>query len=63
MTVIPATVEGKSYWRLAAAGFDAGTARALCGTIKSRGGMCLTYANSRAPSPAGRGGPQMARRR
>jgi len=63
MTVIPVTVEGKSYWRLAAAGFDAGTARSMCGTIKSRGGTCLTYANTQAPSLNGRGGAQLARRR
>lgn len=63
MTVIPVTVDGKNFWRLAAAGFDAGTARDMCGTIKSRGGMCLTYASARVPSPDGRGGPQMARRR
>lgn len=63
MTVIPVTVDGKSYWRLAAAGFDAGAARTMCGTIKSRGGTCLTYANTQMPSSDGRGGPQLARRR
>lgn len=62
MTIIPVTVNGKSYWRVAAAGFDAGTAQRMCGSIKSRGGACLTYANMQAPMPNGRGGPQMARR-
>lgn len=62
MTIIPATVNGKSYWRVAAGGFDAGSARSMCGSIKSRGGACLAYASS-TPAPADRGGPQMARRR
>lgn len=62
MTIIPATVNGKSYWRVAAGGFDAGSARSMCGSIKSRGGACLAYASS-IPAPADRGGPQMARRR
>lgn len=61
MTIIPATVNGKSYWRVAATGFDAGAARNMCGSIKSRGGACLAYASS-APVPADRGGPQVARR-
>jgi hypothetical protein len=62
MTIIPATVNGKSYWRVAAGGFDAGSARNMCGSIKSRGGACLAYASA-APAPSDRGGPQMARRR
>ncbi|MET0587083.1 MAG: SPOR domain-containing protein [Novosphingobium sp.] len=62
MTIIPATVNGKSYWRVAAGGLDAGAARTMCGSIKSRGGSCLAYA-SNSPAPADRGGPQMARRR
>ena len=61
MTIIPATVNGKSYWRVAAAGFDAGSARSMCGSIKSRGGACLAYAKTTAPEE--RGGPQLARRR
>ena len=62
MTIIPATVNGKSYWRVAAGGFDAASARNMCGSIKSRGGACLAYA-SNTSAPTDRGGPQMARRR
>lgn len=63
MTVIPVTVDGKNYWRLAAAGFDAGTASTMCGTIKARGGTCLTYASNQMPRPGSRGRPQLARSR
>lgn len=62
LTIIPATVNGKSYWRVAAGGFDAGSARSMCGSMKSRGGSCLAYAST-TPGPVDRGGPQMARRR
>jgi Flp pilus assembly protein TadD len=62
MAIIPATVNGKSYYRVAAAGFDAGTARSMCGSIKSRGGACLAYANTTSV-PGDRGGPLLARRR
>lgn len=63
MKIIPVTVNGQNYWRVAAAGFDAGTAQRMCGSIKSKGGACLTYANTHLPVPNDRGGPQMARRR
>lgn len=63
LTIIPATVNGKNYWRVAAAGFDAKTAQGMCGSIKARGGSCLAYAGPGKTAPGERGGPQMARRR
>jgi cell division septation protein DedD len=52
MVITPAVVDGKNYWRVAAAGFDAGTAQGACSTVKSRGGACFAYAASRVPAGA-----------
>jgi hypothetical protein len=40
-------VNGKNYWRVAAAGFDAGAANGCCTRIKANGGQCLAYSASR----------------
>ena len=69
MVITPAMVDGKNYWRVAAAGFDAGTAAGTCATVKSRGGACFAYAATRAPAGAqsalayASSGPAFARRR
>jgi tetratricopeptide (TPR) repeat protein len=69
MVITPAVVNGKNFWRVAAAGFDAGTASGMCSTVKSRGGVCFAYAATRAPAGALPGnaqtitGPQFARRK
>lgn len=47
MKIIPVIVNGKNYWRVAAAGFDAGGANGWCSRIKAHGGQCLAYSTSR----------------
>lgn len=68
MVVTPAVVRGKNFWRVAAAGFDANSARSMCSSVRGRGGPCFAYAapaaQQRGPAPVrGQAGPQMARRR
>lgn len=68
MTITQATVRGKVYYRVAAAGFDASGARGLCSSLKQRGGACFAYAFRPATpalalaKPVVRG-PALARRR
>ena len=69
MVITPAVVNGRNYWRVAAAGFNASRATSLCSSVKGRGGACFAYAATRAPAgalPATNqvgAGPRMARRR
>ncbi len=69
MTITQATVRGKVYYRVAAAGFDASGARGLCSSLKQRGGACFAYAAPRPGAPALAmakpvvRGPALARRR
>jgi hypothetical protein len=69
MVITPAVVGGRNFWRVAAAGFDAGTASGMCSTVKNRGGVCFAYAATRVPAGALPGnvqtfaGPQYARRK
>lgn len=69
MTITPAVVRGKNFWRVAAAGLNAGGANGLCSTVKGRGGACFAYAvvPVRATNPASprraASGPLRARRR
>ncbi len=69
MTITQATVRGKVYYRVAAAGFDATGARGLCSSLKQRGGACFAYAAPRPSAPALAmakpvvRGPALARRR
>ena len=69
MVITPAVVKGRNFWRVAAAGFDSGTALGMCSSVRNRGGACFAYAFNRAPAgalpggPQGISGPQMARRR
>ncbi len=69
MTIASAVVRGKTYWRVAAAGLNAGGASGLCSSVKNRGGACFDYAatssvRGQAPAaPAGRAsGPIRVRR-
>ena len=43
-TITQAVVGGKKYWRVSAAGFDRGSARQMCSTVKNRGGECIRWA-------------------
>lgn len=42
-----ALVRGKKFWRVAVAGFDMGSAHAMCSTVKGRGYGCIAYSASR----------------
>jgi Flp pilus assembly protein TadD len=44
MQISKAVVNGKSYWRVAAAGFSRSDAQTLCAGIKARGQGCIPYA-------------------
>jgi len=69
MVITPAVVKGRNFWRVAAAGFDSGTASGMCSTVRNRGGVCFAYAATRVPAGALPGaaqtfaGPQYARRK
>lgn len=52
MTITPATVRGKKFWRVAAAGLDGRGAGGLCSKVKSRGGVCFAYATTGRPANA-----------
>jgi len=39
-----AVVGGKRYWRVSAGGFDRGSARQMCSTVRTRGGACILWA-------------------
>lgn len=63
MTITPAVVRGKNFWRVAAAGFTGGTnATGMCSAVKSRGGVCFAYAASRGVPAGGKAtaAPMMA---
>lgn len=47
LVITQAEVGGKTYFRVAAAGFDANSAAAMCGTIKASGNGCIAHAESR----------------
>lgn len=61
MQITQATVHGRQFWRVAAAGFDARAANGLCSTVKGRGGVCFAYATNRfAPTGKGIAAPALA---
>ena len=43
--ITKARVNGKIYYRVAAAGFAKDSARGLCSTVKGKGGGCIAYAS------------------
>lgn len=57
LTITPAVVNGRNFWRVAASAHDGGSALRLCSSVKSRGGACFAYARARAPAG---GQPQLA---
>lgn len=60
MRITEAEVHGRRYFRVAAEGFDRSSARALCSTVKQRGGACFAYAGARTLPGAKPGvSPQM----
>lgn len=59
MTITPAVVHGRNFWRVAAAGFNANGASGMCASVKARGGVCFAYA-ARTGLPTRVGAPMMA---
>jgi Flp pilus assembly protein TadD len=62
LRVTEARVNGRTYFRVAAEGFDRGSAQSLCSGVKQGGGACLAYADDRA-KPGVAAGPRLARSR
>ncbi len=57
-----AVVNGRTFWRVAAAGFGPNSARSMCGTVKSAGRGCFAYAAATPPAGAVKRDVQMASR-
>jgi Flp pilus assembly protein TadD len=60
MAITQATVRGKHFWRVAAAGLDGRGANSLCSAVKNRGGVCFAYAASRLMPGRAVNAPAMA---
>jgi Flp pilus assembly protein TadD len=60
--ITQAVVGGRTFWRVAAAGFGPKSAQAMCGTVKSAGRGCFAYAASSPPAGAVKGDVKMAAR-
>ncbi len=60
--ITEAVVNGRTFWRVAAEGFTAQSAKAMCGTIKSQGRGCFAYAASSPPAGAVKRDVQVAAR-
>lgn len=50
LRITEAMVHGRKYFRVAAAGYDAGTAKDKCSAIRGQGRQCLAYAKTDAKS-------------
>ena len=50
--ITEAKVNGQTFFRVAAAGFGASSARSMCSTVKSQGTGCFAYAASSPPAGA-----------
>lgn len=48
LRITEAQVNGQRYYRVAAEGFDRGSAESLCSTVRKGGSPCLAYAEHRA---------------
>jgi Flp pilus assembly protein TadD len=62
VVITEAVVNGRTFWRVAAAGFGASSARSMCGTVKSAGRGCFAYAAASPPAGAVDRGVRMASR-
>lgn len=62
VVITEANVKGKTYYRVAAAGFGSNSARAMCGTAKAKGVGCFAYAASSPPAGAVDRGVRIAAR-
>jgi hypothetical protein len=52
VVITEAVVKGRTFFRVAAAGFGPKSARSLCGSLKSAGRGCFAYAASSPPAGA-----------
>lgn len=50
--VTEAVVNGRTFWRIAATGFGPKSAQSMCGTVKSAGRGCFSYAAASPPAGA-----------
>lgn len=65
LTVTPAVVNGKKFWRVSAAGFSQASALGTCSRVKTRGGVCIAYSVAKplpGVAPRRAGAPALARR-
>ncbi|MFW5634051.1 MAG: SPOR domain-containing protein, partial [Erythrobacter sp.] len=62
VVITEALVNGKTYFRVAAAGFDLPRARSMCRTVKQGGGGCFAYAKTNPPAGAVDRGVRIAAR-
>lgn len=52
VVITEAEVNGRTFFRVAAAGFGERQARSMCGSVKASGGGCFAYAKSSPPAGA-----------
>ncbi|WP_236554624.1 SPOR domain-containing protein [Novosphingobium sp. 9U] len=63
LRITQATVNGRQYWRVAAAGYDMASARSKCSSLRGGGKDCLAYATKRElPGALGAVAQRLARR-
>ena len=62
LVITEARVNGRTYFRVAAAGFGARSARSMCGAVKSSGRGCFAYAATNPPAGAVDNGVRIASR-
>ncbi|KEO88003.1 hypothetical protein EH30_01110 [Erythrobacter sp. JL475] len=62
VVITEAKVNGRTFFRVAAAGFTSRTASSMCGTVKSSGRGCFAYAASNPPAGAVDNGVRVAAR-
>ncbi|MEL7445671.1 MAG: SPOR domain-containing protein [Pseudomonadota bacterium] len=62
LVLTKAVVKGKTYYRVAAAGFGLSGARSMCSTAKAKGIGCFAYAKSNPPAGAVDSGVRIAAR-
>jgi Flp pilus assembly protein TadD len=62
MVISEATVRGKRYFRVSAAGFGRATATSMCGRVRAAGAGCFAYAEGRPLPGAVDNGVRLARR-
>lgn len=62
VVITEARVNGRTFYRVAAAGFTNSSARAMCGSVKSAGRGCFAYAKTNPPAGAVDRGVRIAAR-